>query len=179
MFTCGICQNEFDDALKNLHHRIPQSFGGDDSPTNMRTLCAGCHQTLHRLAEHLMNPHKAGLTKDIAKNYCQTYCQNPQRAIPIILDLAKCACEYELKVSRGDLKLAPWSEKVLSVTIPMFLKNEFEKSCKRKIVFGKVGNMTTVIEDFILKTLSQECPNLRKDISSYIGTRTKNYKVTK
>ena len=173
MFCCGICRKNFDDALKNTHHRIPQAFGGDDSPANLRILCAGCHQTLHRLAEHYANPNKIGLVKDMARAYCEENCQNPQIAIPILLDLARMACEYELKVNKGELKLNPWSEKVVSVAIPLQFKKAFEIACKRKQVFGKKGSMQSVIENYILSVVASEFPNLRNDIIKYVNSKQK------
>ena len=173
MFTCGICRKEYDEALKNVHHRIPKNFGGDDSPANLRLLCAGCHQTLHRLAEHFMNPKKVGLVKDMARAYCEENCQNPQIAIPILLDLAKVACEYELKVNKGDLKLNPWSEKVVSVAIPLQFKKAFELACKRKQVFGRKGSMQSVVESYILNVVASEFPNLRNDVMRYVNNKQK------
>ena len=173
MFCCGICRKNFDDALKNTHHRIPQAFGGDDSQANLRILCAGCHQTLHRLAEHYANPNKIGLVKDMARTYCEENCQNPQIAIPILLDLARMACEYELKVNKGELKLNPWSEKVVSVAIPLQFKKAFEIACKRKQVFGKKGSMQSVIENYILSVVASEFPNLRNDIIKYVNSKQK------
>lgn len=173
MFCCGICRKNFDDALKNTHHRIPQAFGGDDSQANLRILCAGCHQTLHRLAEHYANPNKIGLVKDMARVYCEENCQNPQIAIPILLDLARMACEYELKVNKGELKLNPWSEKVVSVVIPLQFKKAFEIACKRKHVFGKKGSMQSVIENYILSVVASEFPNMRNDIIKYANSKQK------
>lgn len=173
MFTCGICRKDFNDAFLNIHHRQPQAFGGDDSPSNLFHLCAGCHQTLHRLAEHYANPNKIGLVKDIAKAYCEENCLNPQIAIPILLDLAKMACEYELRVNRGDLKLNPWSEKVISVAVPLQFKKAFELACKRKQVFGKKGSMQSVIESFVLNMVASEFPNLRNDIMKYVNNKQK------
>lgn len=173
MFTCGICRKDFNDAFLNIHHRQPQAFGGDDSPSNLFHLCAGCHQTLHRLAEHYANPNKIGLVKDIARTYCEENCLNPQIAIPILLDLAKMACEYELRVNRGDLKLNPWSEKVISVAVPLQFKKAFELACKRKQVFGKKGSMQSVIESFVLNMVASEFPNLRNDIMKYVNNKQK------
>lgn len=173
MFCCGICRKTYDDSFKNLHHRQPQAFGGDDSPSNLRILCAGCHQTLHRLAEHYLNPSKVGLIKDKAKAYCEENCQDPQTAVPILLDLARMAYEYELRVNKGDLKLNPWSEKVVSVAIPLQFKKAFEIACKRKQAFGRKGSMQSVIESYILNVVASEFPNLRNDVMRYVSSKTK------
>jgi hypothetical protein len=173
MFCCAICKKNYDDSLKNEHHRIPQAFGGDDSPSNIRFLCAGCHQTLHRLAEHFANTKKIGRTKDIATAYCMANCENPQIAIPTILDLARCACEYELKVNKGTLQLSPWSEKVVSIVIPLQFKKAFELACKRKNVFGRKGSMTSVVENFILNIVASEFPNMRNSVMQYISMKMK------
>lgn len=172
MFKCGICEQENDDALKNTHHRRPQAFGGDDSPSNLFYLCPSCHQTLHRLAEHLSNPHKKGLVPSLAQNYCRDF-KNPQIACNKLKDLAQCAYEYELKVNTGLLKLNPWSEKMIMINVPLKIKELFEQSCKRKIVFGKKGTMTSVLLDFILKDIMKTFPNEIKNIQPFINQRLK------
>ena len=177
MFHCGVCEKEFDSALKNEHHRIPKAFfpkelGNPDSKENKFYLCPSCHQTLHRLAEHFLNPHKVGLIRGIAQSYCKDF-KNPQISMNKLLDLAKCAYEYELKVSQGQLKLNPWSEKVVSVAVPLHIKEMFDKACKRRIVFGKKGTMTSVILDFMFKTIIQQFPNESKNIQPYIAQRFK------
>ena len=169
-FKCGICEKENDDSLKNIHHRIPQAFGGTDDKSNLFTLCPSCHQTLHRLAEHLQNPHKVGLVNGIAQSYCRDF-PNPQISCNKLKDLAKCAYEYELKVNIGQVKLNPWTEKMLMVNVPLRVKELFEQSCKRKIVFGKKGTMTTVLLDFILKEVMRSFPNESKNIQPYIQQR--------
>jgi hypothetical protein len=171
-FKCGICQTEYDDALKNIHHRIPQAFGGTDAKDNLYFLCPSCHQSLHRMAEHYLDPNKAGLVRGMAQGYCKDF-PNPQVSMAKILDLAKCAYEYELKVNQGLVKLNPWSEKLLSVAVPLHIKEMFEKACKRKVVFGKKGTMTSVIMDFIFKTILQQFPNESKNIQPYINQRFK------
>lgn len=173
MFICSICGNSFDDAFLNEHHKIPQAFGGGDTRDNKRKLCAGCHQTLHRLAEHYLNPHKSGLVKDLATKYCFENCSNPSKSLPILLDLAKCAYEYELKINRGQLKLNPWSEKVVSMVIPLKFKSYFEQVCKRRVVYNKKGSMQSVLEDYILRSVMKEFPNLRKDVQEYINLKSK------
>lgn len=172
MFICYVCGIKNDDALCQVHHRIPKAFGGTDDKTNLLTLCAGCHQSLHRMAEHYLDPHKAGLVRGMAQGYCKDF-PNPQVSMSKILDLAKCAYEYELKVNQGLVKLNPWSEKLLSVTVPLHIKEMFEKACKRKVVFGKKGTMTSVIMDFIFKTILQQFPAESKNIQPYINQRFK------
>lgn len=170
MFKCGICEKENDDSLKNTHHRIPQAFGGTDDPANLFTLCPSCHQTLHRLAEQLQNPTKAGGVNGVAQAYCRDFA-HPQIACNKLKDLAKCACEYELKVNMGMLKLNPWTEKMIMVNVPLKVKELFEKSCKRKMVFGKKGTMTSVLLDFILKDVMRTFPNEIKNIQPIINAR--------
>ena len=172
MFKCGICEKENDESLKNEHHRIPKAFGGSDDKSNLFTLCPSCHQTLHRLAEMYQNPKKAGQVNSIAQNYCRDF-KNPQIACNKLKDLAKCAFEYELKVNQGLVKLNPWSEKMLSINLPIHIKEKFEQACKRRIVFGKKGTMTSVLLDFIFKTIIQQFPNEIKEIQPYINQRFK------
>lgn len=37
-------------TLLEIHHRVPVSRGGSDEPSNLVTLCHGCHQALHAMA---------------------------------------------------------------------------------------------------------------------------------
>ena len=58
-YTCQIC-GEFHalinvygitvpttDGMLDVHHIIPVSEGGDDSPKNLITLCRNCHKKIH------------------------------------------------------------------------------------------------------------------------------------
>jgi len=52
---CGICRKVHARALMHTHHIRPKSLGGSDSPSNLITLCAGCHSYLHALAYMMIN----------------------------------------------------------------------------------------------------------------------------
>ena len=93
--------------------------------------------------------------------------------IPAAVNYLRKACEYELKVNKGSLKLNPWSEKVISVAVPLQFKKAFEIACKRKQVFGKKGSMQSVIESYILNVVASEFPNLRNDIMKYVNSKQK------
>lgn len=55
-FKCEICTDQFPDSLLNEHHKKPQSLGGTDHPSNVASLCAGCHQALHSISFLILNP---------------------------------------------------------------------------------------------------------------------------
>lgn len=172
MFICGICKKQYDDALVNYHHRVPRSYGGSDDPSNLRVLCPSCHQSLHRVAEHIVNPNKAGLAADLVRSYCSESCADPQSAGPVMMDLAKCAAEYELKVNRGELKTSPWAEKVVSVAVPARFKTAFEVACRKKKCFGRQGSMQSVLESLILNIVAAESPELRMEVMRYVTAKT-------
>ena len=58
-YTCQICGEFHDlinvygvtvpttDGMLDVHHIIPVSEGGDDSPKNLITLCRNCHKKIH------------------------------------------------------------------------------------------------------------------------------------
>jgi hypothetical protein len=54
-FSCAICSQNFPEALKDEHHKIPQSLGGPDTPDNLVALCKGDHQALHMIAYMILN----------------------------------------------------------------------------------------------------------------------------
>lgn len=43
---CAFCGNEAREVLE-LHHIVPRSAGGTDSPGNLIPLCANCHRKVH------------------------------------------------------------------------------------------------------------------------------------
>jgi ATP-dependent DNA helicase RecQ len=46
-FTCRECGHAADRKHLDVHHLMPRSFGGTDHPTNLVTLCDGCHAAYH------------------------------------------------------------------------------------------------------------------------------------
>lgn len=44
-----------DDGKLNVHHIVPVSEGGGDEPTNLITLCVGCHRKRHGRRNHEEN----------------------------------------------------------------------------------------------------------------------------
>lgn len=44
--TCQHCGST-DPTQLTIHHIIPRNLGGNNTPANLLTLCATCHQTLH------------------------------------------------------------------------------------------------------------------------------------
>ena len=42
----------------HVHHKIPQSLGGLDTPENLVELCNGCHLNLHQIAYMFANPRR-------------------------------------------------------------------------------------------------------------------------
>ena len=43
-FTCVLCTNPFSD----IHHYVPRSKGGRNTPENLVALCRACHMRIHR-----------------------------------------------------------------------------------------------------------------------------------
>ena len=46
-FTCVECKRPCNRAEADIHHLLPRSAGGSDEPSNLITLCDGCHAAHH------------------------------------------------------------------------------------------------------------------------------------
>lgn len=46
--SCKLCSKSIEIAKMQIHHIIPLSDGGDDTISNLITLCAGCHSDIHK-----------------------------------------------------------------------------------------------------------------------------------
>ena len=46
-FVCQSCGQEVERAEADVHHLVPRSSGGTDHPSNLITLCDGCHAVRH------------------------------------------------------------------------------------------------------------------------------------
>src|SRR5215472_10146634 len=58
-YTCVECRKPYPPAELDVHHLLPRSAGGPDEPSNLITLCDGCHAARHpklagRLARRVM-----------------------------------------------------------------------------------------------------------------------------
>lgn len=48
----------FPESLHHLHHKVPKSLGGADTPENLVNLCQTDHQLLHTVAYMLINKNR-------------------------------------------------------------------------------------------------------------------------
>lgn len=55
VFRCAICRATYPTSLKHVHHKIPQSLGGTDEPSNLADLCHSDHNNLHLIAYMILN----------------------------------------------------------------------------------------------------------------------------
>lgn len=46
-WKCVICGESYRKDELDVHHLVPRSFGGSDEPSNLITLCDGCHGAYH------------------------------------------------------------------------------------------------------------------------------------
>src|SRR5690348_796904 len=46
-FSCVECGKSCDRGEADIHHLLPRSAGGSDEPSNLITLCDGCHAAYH------------------------------------------------------------------------------------------------------------------------------------
>lgn len=46
-YHCNDCSDQFDRSELDVHHLIPRAVGGTDEPSNLVTLCDGCHARRH------------------------------------------------------------------------------------------------------------------------------------
>ena len=59
---CRVCGHSTPGAFVQQHHEIPRAADGHQGPKV--DLCAGCHQSLHRVVDMLMSSKRAGLAED-------------------------------------------------------------------------------------------------------------------
>lgn len=55
-FHCWCCREIFPSLHRHVHHKVPRSVGGPDTPENLVELCPGCHDALHNVAYKLLSP---------------------------------------------------------------------------------------------------------------------------
>lgn len=58
--------DKVDTRLLHEHHKVPQGYGGSDTPDNRVWLCGGCHDHTHRIAQYLLSG-KEGLASDLSR----------------------------------------------------------------------------------------------------------------
>lgn len=63
--VCWACMRPTPQTMGNEHHVRPRAAGGDDGEANKKWLCAGCHQSLHRMSEMILRG-APGLAQDAA-----------------------------------------------------------------------------------------------------------------
>lgn len=61
--TCQWCQSKSKDLILNVHHIESRKTGGD-SPNNLITLCATCHDLIHRTHQEHLIKRKSGSLRD-------------------------------------------------------------------------------------------------------------------
>lgn len=96
--TCKVCQDQIPEPFAHDHHEIPQAAGGAGSP--IAQLCGGCHDNLHRVAEMVMSPKRAGLVEDsLAIMYPNTDARDR------LMALAQAVVEYMTMKADGKIDL--------------------------------------------------------------------------
>lgn len=55
IFQCYGCRKQFPNIHQHIHHKIPRTLGGKDTPDNLLNLCPQCHDLLHNVAYKMMN----------------------------------------------------------------------------------------------------------------------------
>lgn len=55
IFVCGCCSKKFPTLHRHVHHKMPKALGGKDTSDNLIEICPSCHDTLHSIAQKMMN----------------------------------------------------------------------------------------------------------------------------
>lgn len=98
LVSCALCPWAGSKRLAHVHHIRPQGAGGSDDPTNLATICAQCHVTVHAIgyallyrraseAVDLLNanfsrPKHRALAKTMAEIAALEFAQNKERGGP-------------------------------------------------------------------------------------------------
>lgn len=165
---CHLLEVEF--ASLDRHHAIPQECGGLNTPENMKYLCSGCHQLLHRLALQMMAT-KAVKKKsplEAAESYARRI--NPDNMSAVVanlLTLAQLVTMY--KTQKAENMLAPPDATIA----PMEMPNEFKQLFKQiawevKRGDGRGIGMAGLSTMAILQFVARHRPEKKSDIDTWI-----------
>lgn len=152
IFTCECCLQPTPDIYRNVHHEWPEALGGSNDPSNLRQLCAGCHDGLHAIANILL---QRKLSRSVTDQLLLIYPDNP-------------------KARENCLKLA---EKVRDATIitrerglPDNHPTEVSTTIRKKVkdvLRLRVGELRVSQEEYlrglILQDLNKRFPSVRFD----------------
>ena len=111
IIRCAVCRKKYPRPFMNEHHRQPKEAGGCDTTDNLVMLCAGCHQTLHRLVEQVMRGDGG-----VAADYAATLYPHP-RIRQTMLGLARDAAYYLLQLQELGVVKTALTAKTVSVEL--------------------------------------------------------------
>lgn len=142
---CGICRNPNPRGFCHEHHIVPKAAEGPNIDENLLTLCASCHNNLHRICDML----KAGKSLE-AESIASVIYQNP-KIRSLMLRLASQAVRSILlnrsQATGGDivLKVKIPRQDVLRLNV---LANEINFG-------GRPCSVQRYIRELVLKTLRE------------------------
>lgn len=165
---CHLLETEF--SSLDRHHAIPQEVGGLDTAENVKYLCVGCHQLLHRLALKLMSTkaHKSTPLDDATAYAKRVNSANVSAVVANLLMFANLVVQY--KVLKADKALAPPEGVIVAGEMPNKYKALYKQiSWEIKRGDGRgigMANLTTLL---IMRTVAEHRPELKREINSWIS----------
>lgn len=158
-FRCEICQDIFPASLHHLHHKIPQSLGGPDTPDNLVNLCQADHQLLHTIAFMMVNSKRK---HEIEPTLVSMYANNIPTQKKVIEYASYVAREMALK---KEIKKDPNEETRITVELPQVYVQLLKLSgydMPRKN--GKPVGISSLLRVIIAEYLSKKFPMRRDEI---------------
>lgn len=167
-FQCEICHREYSVTSLDEHHKVPQEIGGPDTEENIATLCNGCHQTLHRIAQSLVSVRSGKRSAQEEANDYLTALQvaDVGKSTAAMLEFAVYIAQA--KTLRKDKSLAVPDGEVV-IELPQRYKALLIQAGKEvKDGSGKRLGMKGIVTLAALDYLKRRHPELREEIDKYV-----------
>lgn len=167
-FVCYCCESEFGLTALDEHHKIPQEIGGSDDPTNIASLCNGCHQTLHRLGFQLVSvKSKAKSALEVAEDYASSVRHRDPKAMATrLLELA--VLQAQAKTLKASGAVAPPDGEIIVSNFPAKYKALLIQAGKEvKDSRGRRLGMNNIVAVAALDYLAKRHPELEKEMREW------------
>lgn len=172
LFKCYLCDEQYATELKNTHHKMPQSAGGDDSQDNLVDLCSGCHQTMHAIARMMKNPSKVHYVEDTVKMYFPAEDQSAR-----CRELAFLIVKYDTLKEDGQLDLSD-KNMMITIEIPILYHSALRTIANehRDPDTGRKMGMNNYTKRLLLDHLEKMYPKIKnaKTLSELLESPQKN-----
>lgn len=146
IFRCYVCEEKFPSIHQHVHHKVPRSLGGKDTPDNLVELCPQCHDLLHNIAYKL-----------VSKKYSVSFLEDNIRFVYKTNDNAVKRCLELACLVRDELIQARESEKNPNEFVDIYVRMRFKH--KKKIhEWAKSSNVSLedMVRNILLKAVSDK-----------------------